>query len=78
MGKLRADQFKEYFATHLPYTARILVAHCRMTRLHCHDDRAQRGRPLIGQAVVRLKWVKWVVFVVSQSVRFDSHMICPL
>jgi len=32
MGKLTASQIDEYFAIHLPYRTRILLAHYRMTR----------------------------------------------
>jgi hypothetical protein len=41
MGKLSAAQVEEYFAVHLPYRTRILVAHYRMTREPWHGDRAQ-------------------------------------
>jgi hypothetical protein len=41
MGKLSADQIEEYFAIHLPYRTRILVAHYRMTRQPWHGDHAQ-------------------------------------
>ena len=32
MGKLTSSQIDEYFAIHLPYRTRILLAHYRMTR----------------------------------------------
>jgi hypothetical protein len=32
MGKLHAGQIEEYFAVHLPYRTRILLAHYKMTR----------------------------------------------
>lgn len=41
MGKLSAALIEEYFATHLPYRTRILVAHYRMTRETWHGDLAQ-------------------------------------
>src|SRR5258708_34167412 len=41
MGKLSADLIEEYFATHLPYRTRILLAHYRVTRAPWHGDRAQ-------------------------------------
>ncbi len=41
MGKLSARQIDEYFAIHLPYRTRILVAHYLMTRQPWHGDRAQ-------------------------------------
>ena len=41
MGKLSAALIEEYFAIHLPYRTRILVAHYRMTRQAWHGDLAQ-------------------------------------
>jgi len=41
MGKLSAAQVEEYFAIHLPYRTRILMAHYRMTRQPWHGDLAQ-------------------------------------
>jgi hypothetical protein len=41
MGKLTASQIDEYFAIHLPYRTRILLAHYRMTREPWRGDRAQ-------------------------------------
>jgi hypothetical protein len=41
MGKLSAALIEDYFAIHLPYRTRILVAHCRMTRQAWHGDLAQ-------------------------------------
>jgi hypothetical protein len=41
MGKLSASLIEEYFAIHLPYRTRILLAHYRMTRVPWHEDRAQ-------------------------------------
>jgi hypothetical protein len=41
MSKLSASLIEEYFAIHLPYRTRILLAHYRMTRVPWHGDRAQ-------------------------------------
>jgi hypothetical protein len=41
MGKLTPSQVDEYFAIHLPYRTRILLAHYRMTREPWRGDRAQ-------------------------------------
>jgi hypothetical protein len=41
VGKLTLTQIEEYFATHLPYRTRILLAHYRMTRKPWHGDLAQ-------------------------------------
>jgi len=41
MGKLSAELIAEYFAIHLPYRTRIMVAHYRMTRQAWHGDLAQ-------------------------------------
>ena len=41
MGKLSADLIEEYFAIHLPYRTRILLAHYRMTRAPWQGDRAE-------------------------------------
>ena len=41
MGKLSAALIEEYFAIHLPYRTRILIAHYRMTRQAWHGDPAQ-------------------------------------
>jgi hypothetical protein len=41
MGKLSAALIEEYFAIHLAYRTRILVAHYRMTRQAWHGDLAQ-------------------------------------
>jgi hypothetical protein len=41
MGKLTESQIDEYFAVHLPYRTRILLAHYRMTREPWRGDRAQ-------------------------------------
>jgi len=41
MGKLSASLIEEYFAIHLPYRIRILLAHYLMTRAPWRGDRAQ-------------------------------------
>jgi hypothetical protein len=41
MSKLSASLIEEYFAIHLPYRTRILLAHYRMTRTAWHGDKAQ-------------------------------------
>jgi hypothetical protein len=41
MSKLSASLIEEYFAIHLPYRTRILLAHYRMTRTAWHRDPAQ-------------------------------------
>jgi hypothetical protein len=41
MGKLSASLIEEYFAIHLPYRRRILLAHYRMTCVPWHGDRAE-------------------------------------
>jgi hypothetical protein len=41
MSKLSASLIEEYFAIHLPYRTRILLAHYRMTRTAWHRDQAQ-------------------------------------
>jgi hypothetical protein len=41
MGKLTSSQIDEYFAIHLPYRTRILLAHYRMTRVPWFGDQAQ-------------------------------------
>jgi hypothetical protein len=41
MSKLSASVVEEYFAIHLPYRTRILLAHYRMTRAPWHGDRGQ-------------------------------------
>jgi hypothetical protein len=38
MSKLSASLIEEYFAIHLPYRTRILLAHYRMTRTAWHGD----------------------------------------
>ena len=41
MGKLSGEQIEEYFARHLPYRTRILVAHYLMTSKPWQGDQAQ-------------------------------------
>lgn len=41
MGKLTPDLIEEYFAIHLPYRTRILLAHYQMTRRGWYGDKAQ-------------------------------------
>ena len=41
VGKLTDEQIEEYFSIHLPYRARILLAHYRMTRTSWTGDRGQ-------------------------------------
>jgi hypothetical protein len=41
MSKLSASLIEDYFAIHLPYRTRILLAHYRMTRTAWHGDKAQ-------------------------------------
>ena len=40
IGKLSESLVEEYFALHLPYRTRILLAHYRMTRVPWHGDPA--------------------------------------
>src|SRR5271169_553622 len=45
MGKLAIGQIDEYFAVHLPYRTRIMLAHYKMTHDSAGNDKGWNGNP---------------------------------
>jgi len=45
MGKLTRTEIDEYFAVHLPYRTRIMLAHYKMTHDRAGHDKAWTGNP---------------------------------